>query len=173
MTPGPGPDRITTARLTLRRAAPEDLDDLHRILSDPQAMAFWGDAPSASRHHSAKTLRGLMEWQAKPDVSDEYVLDHGGRVIGKAGLWQVPEVGFFLHPDHWRQGLMAEALRALIPHWFARHAVPALTADVDPDNAACLGLLTRLGFHETHRAKRTLLIAGRWCDSVYLSLPRP
>lgn len=164
---------VHSARLILRRARADDLTDLHRILSDPQAMAFWGDAPSATLDQSAETLRGMMDWQIKPDVSDEYVLEHAGRVIGKAGLWQVPEVGFFLHPDHWGKGLMAEALRALIPQWFARHPVPALTADVDPANTACLTLLARLGFHETGRAERSIQIAGRWCDSVYLALPRP
>ena len=34
-------------------------------------------------------------------------------------------------------------------------------------------LLTRLGFHETARAERTILVGDEWCDSVYLALPRP
>lgn len=164
---------LRTARLTLRRAAEHDLSDLHRILSNPQAMVFWGDAPATTLDHSAKALRGMMDWQTHPAQSDEFVIVRDGQVIGKAGAWNVPEIGFFLHPDHWRQGLATEALSAVIPYLFARHDVPRLTADVDPDNTACLALLARLGFHETGRAARTIEIAGRWCDSVYLALPRP
>ena len=47
-----------------------------------------------------------------------------------------------------------------------------LTADVDPDNAASIGLLKSLGFRETHRAERTMQIRGQWCDSVYFALRR-
>jgi RimJ/RimL family protein N-acetyltransferase len=68
---------------------------------------------------------------------------------------------------------MTEAMGTLIPRLFARHDVPALTADVDPRNAASLRLLDRLGFRETGRAERTMLWGDEWCDSVYLALPRP
>jgi RimJ/RimL family protein N-acetyltransferase len=56
---------------------------------------------------------------------------------------------------------------------FARFQIPAVIADVDPRNSACLNLLTRLGFQETHRTARTWLVGDEWCDSVYLALPRP
>jgi hypothetical protein len=36
-----------------------------------------------------------------------------GDVIGKAGAWALPEVGFLLHPDYWGQGLAQEAMRAV------------------------------------------------------------
>ncbi len=90
----------------------------------------------------------------------------------KAGCWRLAEVGFILHPDHWGQGLATEALSAAIPHVFATLAVEALTAEVDPRNAASLRVLDRLGFRETHRAARTILVGDEWCDSVYLQLPR-
>ena len=51
--------------------------------------------------------------------------------------------------------------------------IPALTADVDPRNAASLRLMERLGFRETHRAQRTWHIGDEYCDSVYFRLERP
>jgi RimJ/RimL family protein N-acetyltransferase len=50
------------------------------------------------------------------------------------------------------------------------HALPRLIADVDPRNAASIRLLERLGFCETHRATKTILVGERWCDSVYFAL---
>ena len=38
---------------------------------------------------------------------------------------------------------------------------------------AALAVLTRLGFMETGRAERTLLVGDTWCDSIYLGLSRP
>jgi len=67
---------------------------------------------------------------------------------------------------------VSEAMRALIPHLFAG-GLTRLTADADPRNAASIGLLTSLGFTETHRADRTYCIAGEWSDSVYFTLDRP
>ena len=63
-------------------------------------------------------------------------------------------------------------MEAIVPHLFATTEVEALTADVDPRNAASLGLLRSLGFVETGRARNTFCIADEWSDSVYLALAR-
>jgi RimJ/RimL family protein N-acetyltransferase len=160
---------LVTARLTLRRARPADLAGLHAILSRPEAMRYW----STPEHETlAETETWLARMIAPPYPADDFVLEHQGRVIGKAGAWQVPEVGFILHPDFWGQGLVAEAMAAIIPHLFARHPVDRLTAEADPRNTASCRVLTQLGFRETHRAARTLLWRDEWCDSVYFALPR-
>ena len=165
------PDEILTARLRLRRAEPGDLADFHRILTEPRAMRYWSTPP----HPDLETTRAWLDDMiaAPPGGSCDYVLEHRGQVIGKAGCWRLPEVGYILHPDAWGRGLASEALAAILPHVFAAFPVEALTADVDPRNAASLALLARLGFVETHRKARTWLIGGEWCDSVYLALRRP
>jgi RimJ/RimL family protein N-acetyltransferase len=103
---------------------------------------------------------------------DDFLIEYQGQVIGKAGAWRLPEVGFLLHPDHWGKGLAHEAMTAVIAHLFAAHEVEALTAEADPRNAASLRLLGRLGFVETGRAERTMQWRDEWCDSVYLAVPR-
>ena len=86
----------------------------------------------------------------------DLLIEKDGEVIGKAGAWQVPEIGFLLHPDHWGKGLALEAMTAVIAHLEAVFsALPQLTAEVDPRNAASLRLLAKLGFQETHREERT------------------
>jgi RimJ/RimL family protein N-acetyltransferase len=100
------------------------------------------------------------------------MVEYEGRVIGKAGAWQSLELGYILHPDHWGKGLAREALTALIPHLFGAHDAAQITAETDPRNAPSIALLTRFGFHETHRAERTLLWRDEWCDSVWFALDR-
>jgi RimJ/RimL family protein N-acetyltransferase len=162
---------IHTPRLRLRRARPDDLDALHTILSDERAMRHWSTAPHADLEQTRSWLADMIG--APPAQSDDFIVEHQGRVIGKAGCWRLPEVGFLLAPDVWGQGFGREAMSAVIDHIFAAHAVPALHADVDPNNAASLALLVRLGFRETGRAERTFKIGEAWYDSVYLSLARP
>lgn len=166
-----GGDEIATARLLLRRARTEDLDDLHAVFSHPDAMRYWGTPPHGARAQTADLLAATR--RAVPPDGDDFVIEHGGRAIGKAGCWRVGEVGFILHPDAWGRGFAREALTAAIPHAFAALPMDRMTADVDPRNEASLGLLARLGFRRAGYAERTFCVAGEWSDSVYLELPRP
>ncbi|WP_114950977.1 GNAT family N-acetyltransferase [Sphingosinicella terrae] len=164
------PDEIETPRLRLRRARAGDLDDIHAVLSDREAMRFWSTLPHESIEETRLWLSEML--CAPASASDDYVVEAAGRVIGKAGCWRLPEIGFILHSSQWRRGYAREALQALVPRIFARSDIPAITADVDPRNQASLGLLRGLGFVETGRAARTWNIGGIWCDSIYLALAR-
>lgn len=161
-----GVPTLRTARLVLRQARWEDLEAVHRVMSDPRAMRYW----SRPEHETLEETRhwlGFLVDQAED--SRDWLVEKDAVVIGKAGAWAVPEVGFILHPDHWGQGLAFEAMEAVIAALEAEFPGIALMAEVDPRNAGCLRLLAKLGFRETHRAERTLLWKDEWCDSVYLA----
>jgi [ribosomal protein S5]-alanine N-acetyltransferase len=162
---------LITPRLRLRRAQATDLDALHAVFSHPVAMRYWSRPPHTDLGQTREFLDKMID--APPDVSDDFVVEHQGRAIGKAGCWRLPEVGYILHPDHWGRGLATEALTAVVGHVFATRPIEAIKADVDPRNAGSLRLLATLGFVETHRAARTWLVGEEWCDSVYLALARP
>jgi RimJ/RimL family protein N-acetyltransferase len=164
-------DEILTSRLRLRRARADDLEDMHAVLKDRRATLYWSTPP----HDDIEQTR---EWLAKmiaapPRESDDFVIEHEGRVIGKAGFFRMPDIGYILHPDYWGQGLAYEALSVLVGRAFARFPVPALKADVDPANIASQRLLEKLGFREARREKNTWFIAGKWHDSIFFELPRP
>ena len=159
---------IRTDRLVLRQAVWEDLDAVHRLMSDPRVMRYWSRPEHETLEETRHWLGYLVEQSAD---SRDWLIEKDGAVIGKAGAWQLPEVGFLLHPDHWALGLAFEAMVAVIAALEAEFAGIVLTAEVDPRNAASLRLLDRLGFRETHRAERTLLWRDEWCDSVYLARP--
>ncbi|MBU4135469.1 MAG: GNAT family N-acetyltransferase, partial [Alphaproteobacteria bacterium] len=74
--------------------------------------------------------------------------------------------------DAWGQGLATEAVGAAVDHVFATRDLDTLTADVDPENAASIRLLERLGFLRTGFAERTWNVGGVWKDSFYYALSR-
>ncbi len=163
------PNVISTPRLTLRRAVASDLSELHVLMSDPRTMRYWSTPEHDTLEQTRHWLDGML---TRAGTSDDFLIEHRGRVVGKAGAWQLPEVGFLLHPDLWGQGFAREAMDAVITHLFAHHDLDVLTAEADPRNSASLRLLGRLGFTETGRAERTMLWRDEWCDSVYLALSR-
>jgi RimJ/RimL family protein N-acetyltransferase len=163
-------EQIETARLRLRRPRVSDLDDLHALLSDPRVMRYWSTPEHETPEQTTEWLAGMMD-PTQAD-SDDFLVEHQGRIVGKAGAWRLPEVGFLIHPDLWGKGLAREAMTAAISYLFAQHGIDSLTAEVDPRNSASIGLLIRLGFMETHRAERTMQWRDEWCDSVYFALKR-
>lgn len=163
-------DRATTLetpRLLLRRARPDDLNAIHRIMSDDETMRFWSTPPHDNLDQTRSWLDKMIA--ADPAESDEFVIEKGDELIGKLGAWRIPEIGFFLARDHWGRGYAAEALDAFIVY-AADRLFPDLTADVDPLNSASLALLIRAGFRETGREAATYMVGDRVCDSVYLRL---
>jgi RimJ/RimL family protein N-acetyltransferase len=161
---------IATPRLRLRKARIEDLEAMHAVLSDPRATRYWSTPPHGDMEETQAWLNSMIE--APERSSFDFIVEHEGRCIGKCGMYEVPEIGFILHPDYWGQGLAAEALQAVIESAFESLPLDKIVADVDPRNAASLALLKKLGFHETGRGERTWHIAGEWCDSIYLALAR-
>ena len=157
-----------TERLLLRPAKADDLEPLHAILSDPRAMAYWSSPPHESRDQTRDWLASMIAIQ--PTEGEDFIVEHEGKLVGKAGLWRFPEIGFILHPDHWGRGFAGEALAPILDRAFGVHGLPKVDADVDPRNAASLRLLEGLGFRETGRKERTWFVGGQWCDSVYLEL---
>ena len=159
---------ILTERLRMRRAVMGDLAAIHAILSDPIAMRYWSTPPHRAIEQTEAWLHSMVD--AKPDKSDDFIIERDGAVIGKLGCWELPEIGFILSSSAWGQGYASEAMRAFLDRRRQIGEPRRVIADVDPRNAASLRLLKQHGFVETGRAERTWHIAGEWCDSVYLDL---
>lgn len=133
-------------------------------------MAYWYRPPHEDLSDTKAWLEEMMA--IRPQDGEDFVVAFERRVIGKVGMRRFPTLGFIFHPDVWGRGFAKEALRPVIYRAFNLHRLSAIMTDVDPRNAASLRLLRSLGFVETGRAEATALIAGRWCDSVYLQLTR-
>ncbi|QYO78509.1 GNAT family N-acetyltransferase [Devosia salina] len=162
---------ILTERLLLRRPHMDDLDAMFEIMSNPSAMRYWSTLPHASKDVTGPWLERMI---ARTEAGGEdLIIEHEGRVIGDVGAGRLPDFGFIIHPDYWGRGFATEASLACIAHIFGNTAATELRADVDPRNVASLRVLARLGFVETGRAERTFLLGDEWCDSIYLTLPRP
>lgn len=156
---------LETPRLTLRPAKADDLDALHAVLSNPLATRWWSTPPHETLDQTRAWLDAMIA--SPPDLAEDFVVEFEGRVVGKAGFYRLPEIGFILHPDVQGRGLGLEAARAVIAHVFAVRALDVLTAEADPDNAASIALLTSLGFRAAGRTERT-----RQADSVWFALDR-
>jgi ribosomal-protein-alanine N-acetyltransferase len=102
------------------------------------------------------------------------------RVIGTANLNQIIRgafhscfLGYSLDYNEQGQGLMFEALEAVIRCAFRELSLHRISANYMPHNARSGRLLKRLGFQVEGFARDYLLINGRWEDHILTSLLNP
>lgn len=160
---------IRTSRLTLRTARPDDLAAMHAVLSSVEATRWWSTPPHADHDQTRVWLESMI---AKGPGNPDFVVEFEGRVVGKAGFFAPPEIGYILHPEVWGRGMASEACAAALDHLFATTDHADATADVDPDNAASIRVLEKLGFVRTGFAARTWNVGGAWKDSFFYGLSR-
>ena len=167
-----------TARLTLRPRVADDADALFATMADADVMRWWSRAPFASvedvRDYFAGDRRAWAVTRTGDDTAIGFV-SVGRRREG------VCEIGYLFARETWGQGIAREAVSAVIAQLFAA-GERRLFADTDPDNAASIRLLQRLGFTlegrlrgewQTHIGVRDSLIFGLLAgDGRLLDPPR-
>ena len=160
--------KLTTPRLVLRGPRIEDVDDLFAVYGDPKVMRYWSNPAHPDRDTTETMLKRHI--RASEPILTYFVIEKDGRAIGCGGVHEGDELGYILGAAYWGQGLMTEALQAMIPYFFDELRYPQLTADADPRNAASVATLEKVGFVQTGEAKNTFCVNGEWSDSVYFTL---
>ena len=109
-------DVITSARLVLRSAEPNDLEELFRVVfSDAQVMsqAFY-DNQAMSKEDATKFFEGHFDFSGNGKALGVLCLKETREVIGFSGLLACDvfgqkdddyEIGFVLGRDYWGKGM--------------------------------------------------------------------
>ena len=84
----------------------------------------------------------------------------------RRGPAQMATLGYWIGPDHARQGLMSEAVSGLVAYAFDEMDLSRIEAACLKENAPSRGLLERCGFKYEGVAQSYLQIAGRWRNHV-------
>ncbi|GAB3024266.1 MULTISPECIES: GNAT family N-acetyltransferase [Oleiagrimonas] len=164
--------RLDTPRLLLRTPTDRDLDDLLAIYARPDVTRYGIHPPWTEPAQARAWLDHAEAGNTRGDALT-LVLEHREthRVIGTCILFHLhtesrrAEIGYGLHPEHWGQGLMHEALTALIAYAFDDMKLRRIEADIDPANAASRRALERQGFVHEGRLRERWDVNGRITDS--------
>jgi len=103
-----------------------------------------------------------------------------GRVIGQItlsqivrGVFQAAYLGYKIEAAHEGQGLMREALEAVLAFAFDTLRLHRIMANYQPDNERSARLLERCGFVIEGTARDYLFLNGAWRDHVLTALTNP
>ena len=164
--------QIETARLRLLPYTLDDLDDLHRLWTDPDVRRYLFDNKVIAREQAASGIErslacfqthGFGEWAVCLRGKDPLIGFCGFRFTGDP-----PEVELFygLAPAHWGQGLTTEAARAILRYGFEEHKFSCVVASADAPNVASLRVMEKVGMRFDKRVGKGGL------DLVYYRVSR-
>jgi ribosomal-protein-alanine N-acetyltransferase len=147
------------------------------MFSDPLVMRYIGKPPHAS---VAETLAFLQRNRALYPAREgvRWVITRRGsdRLIGSCGHWRLmkehlrAEIGYDLLPAFWGQGLMDEALRAILRFGFATMGLHSAEAQIDPAHVRSRRVLERLGFQQDGLLRENFLCMGQFTDTAVFTL---
>jgi [ribosomal protein S5]-alanine N-acetyltransferase len=178
---GRGP-RLETARLLLRRPRLADwrawtnLRSASRDFLAPWEPSWPDDALTMAAYR--RRLRQMAaEWRADQGYGFSLFLRPAGTIVGgvnlshvRRGVAQSASLGYWMGAAYAHQGLMGEALTALLPYAFERLGLHRIEAACLPRNKPSRALLAKLGFREEGYAVKYLKINGQWQDHVLYGL---
>ncbi|MQA15947.1 MAG: GNAT family N-acetyltransferase [Pseudonocardiaceae bacterium] len=81
-------------------------------------------------------------------------------------------VGYWVESELAGGGVATGAVALAVDHAFGPVRLHRIEATVQPDNAASLRVLRKLGFRDEGLLLRYLEVAGRWCDHSCLAITR-
>lgn len=119
-----------------------DVDDLLKVLSNPEAMQFYPQPFDRQmtqmwieRNVQRYTLHGFGLWAIILKESNELIGDCGLVVQEVEGAEEI-EIGYHLRRDLWGQGLATEAAQACRDYGFSQLGFYQLISLINPANAA-------------------------------------
>jgi len=164
---------IRTERLLLRDFRPDDFDAVHAYGSDPEVARYmeWGpNTPDDTRGFLDRAMTSQAIW---PRLDFGLAIENRdmGAAIGSIGLHlrdganRTAEIGYCLHRNYWRQGIVHEASRALLDAAFKTLGLHRVFATCDVRNTGSYGVMEKLDMRREGLLRQDRKVKGAWRDT--------
>jgi len=147
---------IETPRLLLRTLKEQDIPALIRLRSDKRVNTYLDRAPVVTEADVVIFIEKLCENAAKKEGEYWALTQQGAdELIGTICLYnfepekQQAEVGYELMPEYHGQGIMREALEAVVAFGFKEMHLQTIEAWPKAENIPSIKLLEKAGFEST------------------------
>jgi len=175
----PAPN-IEAVRILIRPIVFSDSDALFELFSNSEVMQYWSSPPYESIRQTNQLITNIQKgYESKDFLQLGIELRESKQLIGTVTLHALQtqcaraELGYALHPNFWGQGLMHEALTALVEYAFEQANLLRLEADIEPNNLASAKALLRLGFQKEGYFPSRWIVNGVISDSEMYGLVNP
>ena len=172
--------QIPTERLLLREITRADAADLFALRSNKGLMRYI-DRPLAQTAQDALNLIEIIITALKNNdgITWGITLKNNPQLIGTIGFWRIlkehhrAEIGYLLSDTFQRQGIMQEAITAVINYGFNVLQLHSIEGNVNPANTASIMLLEKNKFIREAYFRENYYYNGKFIDSLVYSLLTP
>jgi ribosomal-protein-alanine N-acetyltransferase len=170
---------LETDRLILRKMILDDAEAIFAYASDPEVSRYTLWDTHRTIEDSRAFLRLVLdkyESGGEPDWGILYKGDH--RFVGTCGFasWEAgharAELGYVIHREYWGQGLVPEAVRAMISFGFERMGLNRIEARCIAENAASVRVMEKAGMTYEGTLRQREFIKGAYRDMKLYSILR-
>lgn len=148
--------KLTTERLTMRKIVASDYSVVLFLRSDKAVNKFIERPPQRQTKNRTDAVEHIQklnrEFEENTSVSWGITLLDNHEIIGSICLWnysqdlKTAEVGYELHPEFQKKGIMSEALNCVIEFGFSKMKFNSVEAFTHIENDPSKTLLKRNGF---------------------------
>jgi len=172
---------LETERLILREHSLSDADALYSMRTDEKIMKYI-DRERPEDVHAVKTVITRFNEGFENGNNLAWVIalkEKPAQMIGTIGYWQTDyanhraEIGYMLHPDFWRQGIISEALQKTIDFGFGQMNLHTIKANINIGNDASRQILLKHGFIKEALFRQDYYFRGKFLDSEIYGLINP
>ncbi len=168
--------QLETKRLILRQMRPEDAKAIFRIYGDEEVMRYRDVLAFTRLEEAQQFLEGVRaRYEQGEEMHWAITLKGEDSLIGSCGYsWHLGRhfgaIGYDLARLYWKQGIMTEAIGALLRFGFEVRNLHRIEARVRRGNEASMRLLRRLGFQEEGLLRECLFLNNSFYDVKVFSL---
>ncbi len=164
----PGPVFIPGDAVDLHTIEEEDLDFLQRNVNDPRVWRRIGRADPVN----AQQEQEFFEEVVGGDGGVHLLVCADGEPVGTVGLDDLegrgaPELGYWVAPDHHRQGYATAAADLLVGYGFDQLGLHRVEARVFDFNDASQTVLERVGFTHEGTSREAVFVDGEYRDACW------
>ncbi|MBU9719879.1 MULTISPECIES: GNAT family N-acetyltransferase [Bacillaceae] len=142
---------IETERLYLRELIMEDIQDLSKVLSDPESMQYYAEP------FNQEKVEQWIQWSINNYKKYTHglwavILKDGEKFIGDCGITMqeienevVPEIGYHIIKDYWNKGYATEAAIACKDYAFNVLKYPKIFSYTTLENISSQKVAEKIG----------------------------
>ena len=163
--------------MLLRKVKKEDAEELFTLRADEAVLRYLGKAPARSMKEIKDFLKGVRKsMNAKDSVLWGIALKEDPlKLIGTICFWNIQkhnyraEIGYVLHPQYWRKGIMKETINKVLQYGFNSLGLHSVEARLQPDNKGSIAVLEATGFVKEGLLKEDCYYDGGFFDTLIYS----
>jgi len=168
---------LETERLVLRRITLEDAQSYFDLRSNADAMKHICKPLQTTIEESKTMIYKINEMIAFNDgIGWAVCLKTDNKMIGSVSFHRIEkehhraEIGYMLHPDYWKKGIVSEAVESIITYGFNTLNFHSIEAHIDPTNIGSEKVLQKFKFVKEAYFKENYFFDGQFLDTAVYSL---